>query len=96
MPNWLTSLFDSNKKEIKRLKPVVDKVNSLEPSYQQLSDAALKDKTAEFKQRLQGGETLDDLLPEAFAAVREASRRTIGLRHFDVQLMGGWSCTKAR
>ncbi len=89
MPNWLTSLFDSNKKEIKRLKPVVDKVNSLEPSYQQLSDAALKDKTAEFKQRLQGGETLDDLLPEAFAAVREASRRTIGLRHFDVQLMGG-------
>jgi len=89
MSGWLEKLFDSNEKEIKRLRPLVDKINSLEPDFQKLSAESLKSKTIEFKQRLAKGETLDDILPEAFAAVREAARRTIGLRHFDVQLMGG-------
>jgi len=89
MPSWLGKLFDSNEKEINRLKPLVKLISDLEPQFQGLSDDDLKAKTAQFKQRLSEGETLDDLLPEAFAAVREASRRTIGLRHFDVQLMGG-------
>ena len=89
MPSWFEKLFDSNEKEVKRLKPIIEKINSLEPSFQALSHEALKARTDEFKERLERGETLDDLLPEAFAAVREASRRTIGLRHFDVQLMGG-------
>jgi preprotein translocase subunit SecA len=89
MPNWFEKLFDSNEKEVKRLKPEIEKINSLEPRFQGLSAEDLKAKTDEFKERLDNGETLDDILPEAFAAVREASRRTIGLRHFDVQLMGG-------
>jgi preprotein translocase subunit SecA len=89
MPGWLGNLFDSNEKEINRLKPVVRKINELEPRFQKLSDEELKALTVEFQERLAGGETIDDILPEAFAAVREASRRTIGLRHFDVQLMGG-------
>jgi len=89
MPSWLGKLFDSNEKEINRLKPLVQLISDLEPQFQGLSDDDLKAKTTQFKQRLAEGETLDDLLPEAFAAVREASRRTIGLRHFDVQLMGG-------
>jgi len=89
MPSWLGKLFDSNEREITRLKPLVKQINDLEPQFQGLSDDELKGKTAQLKQRLADGETTDDLLPEAFAAVREASRRTIGLRHFDVQLMGG-------
>jgi preprotein translocase subunit SecA len=89
MLKWLGSLIDSNEKELRRLEPVVDQINSLEPDFQKLSDAELRAKTEEFKARLKNGETLDDILPEAFAAVREASRRTIGERHFDVQLMGG-------
>jgi len=89
MPSWLGQLFDSNEKEINRLKPLVKQISDLEPQFQGLSDEDLRGRTAQFKQRLAEGETLDDLLPEAFAAVREASRRTIGLRHFDVQLMGG-------
>jgi preprotein translocase subunit SecA len=90
MFKWLGSLTDSNEKEIKRLRPLVEKVNSFETDFQQLSDVALKAKTDEFKTRLKNGEeSLDDLLPEAFAAVREAARRTIGQRHYDVQLMGG-------
>jgi len=89
MPSWLGKLFDSNEKEINRLKPLVKLISDLEPQFQGLSDDDLKAKTAQFKRRLAEGETLDDLLTEAFAAVREASRRTIGLRHFDVQLMGG-------
>ncbi len=89
MPSWLGKLFDSNEKEISHLKPLVRQINGLEPEFQKLSDEELKVKTIEFQERLAGGETLDDILPEAFAAVREASRRTIGLRHFDVQLMGG-------
>ncbi len=89
MLKWLGSLVDSNEKELKRFEPVVDQINSLEPEFQKLSDAELRAKTDEFKARLANNETLDDILPEAFAAVREAARRTIGERHFDVQLMGG-------
>jgi preprotein translocase subunit SecA len=80
---------DPNAKEIKRLQPIVDEINDLEPEMQALSDEALRAKTDEFRQRLTGSETVDDLLPEAFAVVREASRRTTGMRHFDVQLIGG-------
>ena len=80
---------DPNRREVERLSKVVDEINTLEPSFEALSDAGLKAKTAEFRDRLAQGETLDDLLPEAFAAVREASKRTIGLRHFDVQMIGG-------
>ncbi len=89
MLKWLGSLVDSNEKELKRFSPIVNTINSLEPEFQKLNDAELRAKTDEFKARIKGGETLDDLLPEAFAAVREASRRTIGQRHFDVQLIGG-------
>ncbi|HUV53457.1 MAG TPA: preprotein translocase subunit SecA [Dehalococcoidia bacterium] len=89
MFKWLGSLTDSNEKEIKRLEPVVAQINSLDPDFQRLSDAELRAKTDELKARLKDGETLDELLPEAFAAVREAAKRTIGQRPFDVQLMGG-------
>src|SRR6058998_3150701 len=78
-----------NERELKRLRPLVGEVNVLEPSIQALSDAQLRGKTAEFRQRIANGETLDDLLPEAFAVVREAGRRTLNMRHFDVQLIGG-------
>src|SRR3989338_7996661 len=80
---------DANARYIKSLEPVVEQINELEKEFQNFSDEQLKAKTAEFKDRLSKGETLDDILPEAFAAVREASKRTLGLRHFDVQLMGG-------
>ncbi len=83
-------LFKSySQKEVKRIMPLVQKINGLEDSIQKLSDTELRDKTAEFKERLEKGETLDDLLPEAFAVVREASKRVLGMRHFDVQLIGG-------
>ncbi|MBA2847904.1 preprotein translocase subunit SecA [Thermosulfuriphilus ammonigenes] len=78
-----------NDRELKRLRPIVEKINALEPEIKRLSDSQLQAKTAEFKERLEKGESLDHLLPEAFAVVREASRRTLGMRHFDVQLMGG-------
>ena len=80
---------DYSTKEIKRIKPIVDKILSLEEEYAALSDADLKAKTPEFKERLAKGETLDDILPEAFAACREASWRVLEMRHFPVQLMGG-------
>ena len=80
---------DPNEKELKQIKIIVDKINSLEKSMESLSSANLAAKTSEFKVRLQKGETLDDLLPEAFAVVREASRRVTGMRHFDVQMIGG-------
>ena len=89
MLNALKNLFDDNAREIKRLKKIVDIINSLEPEIKALSDEALRSKTGEFKERLAQGETLDDLLPEAFAVVREASSRVLGMRPFDVQLMGG-------
>ncbi|MFB3739033.1 MAG: preprotein translocase subunit SecA, partial [Candidatus Velamenicoccus archaeovorus] len=72
----------------KRLEQIVGIVNTFEPEIEELSDEELRAKTAEFRQRLADGETLDDILPEAFACVREAARRTIGQRHFDVQVMG--------
>jgi preprotein translocase subunit SecA len=78
-----------NERELKLMQPVVDKINGLESTFETLSDHELTAKTAEFKQRLVDGETLDDLLPEAFAVVREASRRVLGMRPFDVQLIGG-------
>ena len=80
---------DSNDRVVKQFNPIVDEINGLEPEFQALSDGQLAGKTAEFKQRLANGETLDDLLSEAFATVREMSRRTIGQRHYDVQLLGG-------
>ena len=82
-------LGDPNDKVLKRLNPLKDRVNSLEPDFRQLSDGQLREKTAEFRARLDGRETLDDLLPEAFAAVREAARRDLGQRHYDVQIIGG-------
>ena len=78
-----------SEKEVKRVRPIVEKINSLESEIQKLSDEELRNKTAEFKDRLTHGETLDDILPEAFAVVREASKRVLGMRHFDVQLIGG-------
>ena len=78
-----------SEREVKRVKPLVNKINALEPEIQKLTDVELKEKTNEFKNRLEKGETLDDLLPEAFAVVREASKRVLGMRHFDVQLIGG-------
>ena len=89
MFKWLGSLVDSNERELRRLQPIVAEINSLEPEFEKLSDAELRAKTEEFKSRLRDGETLDNILPEAFAAVREAANRTIKQRHFDVQLMGG-------
>jgi preprotein translocase subunit SecA len=89
MFKWLGGLVDSNEKELKRLQSLVDTINQLEPEFKKLSDDELGAKTAEFKARLASGSSLDELLPEAFAAVREAAQRTIGLRHFDVQLIGG-------
>ncbi|WP_028551016.1 preprotein translocase subunit SecA [Paenibacillus sp. UNC451MF] len=80
---------DSNEREVKRLWKTVDAINQLEPSIEVLSDEELRHKTVEFRERLEQGEDLDDLLPEAFAVVREASKRVLGKRHYDVQLIGG-------
>src|SRR4051794_19790808 len=86
----LIRLFgNSNERQIRRMRPIVAAINELEPSFIALSDEQLRDKTAEFRQRLTEGESLDDLLPEAFAAAREAGRRFLKMRHYDVQLMGG-------
>ncbi len=82
-------LGDSNQKIVKKLKPIIDRINSLETEFEKLSDEEIKQKTLEFKERLKKGETLNDILPEAFANAREAAKRTIGQRHFDVQLIGG-------
>ena len=83
-------LFKSySEKEVKRIRPLVEKINGLEPDMQKLSDKELRGKTDEFKNRIKNGETLDELLPEAFAVVIEASKRVLGMRHFDVQLIGG-------
>ena len=89
MLKWLGSLRDSNEKELKRLWQIVERINGLEPEFSKLSDGELRLKTVEFKDRLKAGSLLDELLPEAFAAVREAAKRTLGQRHFDVQLIGG-------
>jgi len=89
MVKLFSGLFDSNEKELKRLQSRVDRVNELEPEFKKLSDTELRAKTDEFKARFKDGASLDDLLPEAFATVREAAVRTIGQRHYDVQLLGG-------
>ena len=88
--NLLTGIFGSrNERLLKQLGGIVKKTNALEPQMQALSDEALQAKTAEFKERISKGESLDKLLPEAFAVCREASVRVFGMRHFDVQLIGG-------
>jgi len=88
--NYLTKLFgSSNDRILKKLQPFIAKINQLESQTKQLSDEKMKQKTSEFKERLDNGEPLDNILPSAFALVREASVRTLGLRHFDVQLIGG-------
>ena len=85
-----SSIFgNANDRELKPLWPIVTNINALEPEFEKLSDDELRAKTAAFKKRLSEGETLDRIVPEAFAAVREASKRTLGQRHFDVQLIGG-------
>ncbi|EAX46865.1 preprotein translocase, SecA subunit [Thermosinus carboxydivorans Nor1] len=90
MLGFLKKLFgDDNERELKRMMKYVDKINALEQDFINMSDASLTAKTGEFKRRLEKGATLEDLLPEAFAVVREASRRVLGMRHFDVQLLGG-------
>lgn len=87
MFNFIDKFFDSNKRELNSLRPIVEEINSLEEKVKKFKDAEFAKKTKEFKERIASGESLDALLPEAFALVREASRRTIGQRHFDVQLM---------
>ena len=90
MFGFLQSLIGNNSaKEVKKMRKIVDHINELEPNYVKLSDANLVAKTDEFKRRLQKAETLDDILPEAFAVCREASKRVLGMRHFDVQMLGG-------
>ena len=90
MFGFLQSLIGNNSaKEVKKMRKIVDHINELEPNYVKLSDANLVAKTDEFKRRLKKGETLDDILPEAFAVCREASKRVLGMRHFDVQMLGG-------
>ncbi len=88
--DWLTKIFGSkNERELKKLWPVVDQINSFEPALKALNDDELKAQTLRFKERIDKGESLDELLPEAFATVREASVRTLKMRHFDAQLIGG-------
>src|SRR5262245_29748544 len=88
--NILTRIFGSrNERLLKQYGEQVEKVNALEPAVSALSDEQLRDKTAELKEKVAAGATLDDVLPEAFAVVREAGKRTLNMRHFDVQLVGG-------
>ncbi len=90
MFKFLKNIFgDDNEKEIKRMLKLVETINAFEPELQNMSDTTLTAKTAEFKRRLDKGQTVDDILPEAFAVVREASRRVLAMRHFDVQMLGG-------
>ncbi|MEA4924945.1 MAG: preprotein translocase subunit SecA [Syntrophomonadaceae bacterium] len=89
LKDFVKRLIDDSEREVKRLSRVVEEINSLEDDYRKLADADFPQKTGEFRARLEEGQTLDDLLPEAFALVREASRRALGMRHFDVQLIGG-------
>ncbi len=90
MFDWTKKIFgDPNEKELKRLQPIVEKISSYEPDISKLNDGELKNKTTEFKERLDKGETLDDIFPEAFAVVREVAKRVTKMRPFDVQLIGG-------
>ena len=84
------SLFKTySEKEVKRIMPLVEKINGLEEGLSKLTDSELKAKTNQFRNRLKEGDTLDEILPEAYAVVREAAKRVLGMRHFDVQLIGG-------
>ena len=86
----LTKIFGTHsERELKRIYPLVDKVESYRDSMQKLSDEELRNKTKEYKERLEKGETLDSLLPEAFATVREAAKRVLGMEHYRVQIIGG-------
>src|SRR3989338_11265901 len=91
MVAFLKNLFGGNetRREVSLITPIVKKTNDLELKFTELSDYELKEKTQDFKKRLKGGETLEEILPEAFATVREAAKRTLKQRHFDVQLIGG-------
>ena len=90
MLSFLTKVFGSkNEREVKRMQPAVDRINALEPAMKAMTDEELRTQTGRFRERVANGEPLDDLLPEAFAAVREASVRSLKMRHFDVQLIGG-------
>ena len=90
MVNIVKKIFGTeNDRKLKKLRPLIAKINGLEPQFSALTDEQLRGKTDEYKSRLEKGETLDDLLPEAFATVREAAKRTLGQRHYDVQLIGG-------
>src|SRR5258708_4847469 len=84
-----SKIFDNNEREIKKIQPIITEINALDEEVRRLKDSDFPKKTAEFKERIAGGESLDLLLPEAFALVREAARRSIGQRHYDVQLMAG-------
>ena len=85
-----------NDREVKKIEPIIQKVNALEPQTSSLTNEQLQAKTAEFKQRFANGESLEDLLPEAFAVVREAGKRILNMRHFDVQLIGGYALHQGR
>src|SRR5262245_19121062 len=85
-----------NEREIKKMQPIIEAVNALEPRISALSDSELQAKTGEFKQRIQNGSHLDDILPEAFAVTREAGKRILNMRHFDVQLIGGVALHQGR
>ncbi len=87
MVDYLRKLFDTSKRDVESLAPIVDRINSYEEDFAAKSDEELQELTLKFKERLNAGETLEDVLPEAFAAVREASKRTLKMRHFDVQLL---------
>ncbi|MCE9559597.1 MAG: preprotein translocase subunit SecA, partial [Armatimonadetes bacterium] len=89
MLKYLRKMFDTSDRDIKGLMPIVEQINALEETIMGLSDSELQLKTPYFRQRLAAGETLDDILPEAFAVVREVSKRLLKMRHFDVQLLGG-------
>src|SRR5579872_2903323 len=93
---FLKTLFDGNEREVARLRRTAEKVNAFEPQTEALSTEELRGKTAEFRDRLEKGELLDEMLPEVFAVVREAGKRALGMRHFDVQIMGGQVLTEGR
>ncbi len=87
--DFVKRLIDDNEKEVKKLSRIAEEINKLEDQCRKLTDEDFPNKTQELRDRLIDGQTLDDILPEAFALVREASRRTLGMRHFDMQLVGG-------
>src|SRR6266576_1693146 len=93
---FISKIFDSNEKEISKLKPIVGEINALESKIQKLKEKDFSKKTIDFKERIKTGEPLEFILPEAFALVREAAKRTIGLRHFDVQLIAAITLSQGK